>query len=134
MATRGARSKKRGKLTVNGVNNKEPQEKATIDYFLDRGKDIELIPPSNTPKNKRPDFRMDGLDWESKSPVVAKAKSIEKLFHKAGAQSSNRIMDLRRLLSDTEARKTLEKCFNTSKKVKNMLVITKAGLLITYKK
>lgn len=133
MVSRKARIKKRGKLTTNGVIL-ELHEQATVDYFVDDGKDIELIPPSNTPKNKNPDFYMDGLAWESKSPEVPKAKSIEKLFHKAGRQSQNRIIDLRRLSNDVEARKKLERCFKTSKKVKNLLVVTKGGLLIRYKK
>lgn len=133
MANRKARAKKRGKLTTNGVVL-EPHEQATVSYFLGCGKDIELILPSNTPKNKNPDFYMDGLAWESKSPEVPKAKSIEKLFHKAGRQSQNRIMDLRRLSNDTEARRALERCFKTSKKVKKLLVVTKDGLLIRYKK
>lgn len=130
---RKTQTKERGKLTTNGVRL-ESHERATVDYFLDTGKDIELLPPSNTPGNKTPDFCMSGLVWENKSPVVPKAKSIEKLFHKAGKQSRNRIMDLRRLPNDTDARKTLEKCFNTSKRVRNMPVITRAGILIIYKK
>ena len=39
---RKTQTKERGKLTTNGVRL-ESHERATVDYFLDTGKDIELL-------------------------------------------------------------------------------------------
>ena len=57
----------RGKLTQNGVHLQDHEWK-TVDLFLERGKDVELIPKSNIKKYKKPDIMMDGLAWEIKAP------------------------------------------------------------------
>ena len=47
-----------GKITPNGVSL-EKHENDTVVFFTNLGYNIELIPPSNTPKAKTPDFMMD---------------------------------------------------------------------------
>ena len=48
-----------GKIIPNGVSL-EKHENDTVIFFTNLGFNIELIPPSNTPKAKTPDFIMDG--------------------------------------------------------------------------
>lgn len=46
----------------------EEHEVRAAKYFSKRGKDITFIKPSNIPNIHTPDFRMDGVEWEVKSP------------------------------------------------------------------
>lgn len=123
----------RGRLILHGVKL-EPHEKATVDYFLNLGKDIEIVVPSNTPKRKSADLFMDGVEWEMKSPETPAKKAIENLFYNASSKAQNVIMDLRRLPDDGLARETLDKRFSGSRKMRKMLIITKNGSLIKYQK
>lgn len=107
----------------------------TILFFTNIGKKLELIIPSNTPGNKKPDYFMDGLEWEAKSPMVNTRKSIERAFYRAANQSSNIIMDLRRLKGeDMMAIKVVLACFKSTRKVRNLHIIGKSGCLQTHKK
>ena len=77
---------------------------------------------------------MDGLEWEAKSPTVNTRKAIERLFYRAASQSSNVIMDLRRLKgSDILAIKQLSTCFWSTRKVRNLHIISKTGKLQKFK-
>ena len=46
----------------------EKHELNTARYFSEMGKKIKFIRPSNIPEVYRPDFTMDGIEWEMKSP------------------------------------------------------------------
>lgn len=121
-----------GKIVPNGVSL-EKHESDTIVYFTNLGKVVELIPPSNTPCNRRPDFVMDGLEWEMKSPHATNKIVIERAFHKALRQSCNVVMDLRRAKGEDEiAVAHLRKCFITSNKAKKLYIITKRHKLLDY--
>ena len=85
----------KGKLITNGVKL-QPHEEITVEFLIRLGKDIELIPPSNTPHNKRGDLLMDGLIWETKSPVHSNRRAVERVFYAATLQAENLIFDLRR--------------------------------------
>ena len=116
---------KTGKIVPHGVSL-EKHENDTVVYFTDLGKTVELIPPSNTPCNRRPDFMMDGLEWEMKSPHEANRLVVERAFHKALRQSCNVIVDLRGARGkDSIAIEHLKKCFVTSRKAKRLRIITK---------
>ena len=124
---------KQGKLTLNDVIL-EKHEITTIAFFLNIGKNIELIPPSNTPHTKRPDFIMDGIEWEMKCPQKLSPVIAERSFHKALKQSCNIILDLRcSLRLSDDCIKHLAKCFYSSRKERRMLIITRQSLL-EYKK
>ncbi len=128
----GVKDIKMGKLVTNGVVL-EPHEYETVVYFLKLKKNVELVLGSHTPKVPSPDFYMDKLIWESKSPAINRVKTIERLFYKAARQSSNVIFDLRRLNgNDMFVRQALEKCFKTTRRVRNMYVILKNETLQKY--
>lgn len=125
---------RRGRIIAHGVIL-EPHEYDTVLFFVERGKEVELIPRSRTPNTKDPDFYMDRLVWEAKSPVVNGRRALERLFYRASTQSSNLIFDLRRLKGgDGMAIRVIEACFNTTRRVRNMYIITKDGELRKYKK
>lgn len=122
-----------GKITPNGVKP-APHEWDTILFFTNLGKDVELIIPSNTPYNKRPDYIIDGLAWEAKSPTKCHCRTIERVFYDASKQSPNIIIDLRRTKGKENAILTLKKCFKHTRKVRNLYIITKNCTLQKYKK
>lgn len=113
----------------------EPHEYETVWFFLKRGKDIELIPPSNTFHARRADFWMDALEWESKSPETMTKIAVERTLHKALRQSCNVMIDLRRAKgkdSDDVVLNHLRKCFLTSRRIKRLHIITRKQELIDY--
>ena len=123
-----------GKITPNGVSL-EKHESDTVVFFTNLGYNIELIPPSNTPKSKTPDFMMDGKAWEMKSPQGKSRVTVEHAFKRAAKQSENIIIDLRRTKIPTDQTKTaLEKLFKTSRRVRNLKVITREQQLLDFKK
>ena len=123
-----------GKITPNGVSL-EKHENETVVYFTNLGYNIELIPPSNTPKAKTPDFMMDGKAWEMKSPQGKSRVTVEHAFKRAAKQSENIIIDLRRTKIPTDQVKTsLEKLFKVSRRIRNLKVITREQELLDFKK
>ena len=54
---------KRGNLIRNGVKI-QPQEESAVEFLLSQGLNVELIVPVNTPKNKNPDFLINGVVYE----------------------------------------------------------------------
>lgn len=125
-----------GKIIPHGVSL-EKHEMDTVVFFTNRGKSIELIPPSNTPRMRRPDFVMDGVEWEMKSPERATQTVVERAFDKALRQShgGNVVMDLRRAKGEEEkVIEHLRKCFVSSKRAKRLMIITKKQRLIDLRK
>ena len=123
-----------GKIDISQL--KVPPEKHELEtarYFAKQGHDIEFIPPSNSPNIHTPDIKMDGVEWEMKSPVGKSRRTIEQIFRKAVKQSKYLIFDLRRInISESECIKELEHRFNTKTYVKRLLIIKKSGELVTF--
>ena len=97
-----------------------------LDYFKT---DIKFIPRSN---QKTPDFSINGLRWELKTPIGAGKYNIQHLLHSAVQQSKNIIVDARfskmhltRIISELKRHSTL-----TTKGIKNLIVITKSRKII----
>lgn len=122
-----------GKVIPHGVKP-APHEWDTILFFTNLGKDVELIVPSNTPHSRKPDYIIDGLAWEAKSPTKCHHRTIERVFYDASNQSPNIIIDLRRAKGKENAALTLEKCFKHTRKVRNLYIITKNNVLKECKK
>lgn len=124
----------RGQFVSHGIKL-EPHEIMTIEFFLDRGEDIEQILPSNTPHNIRPDFFMRSLAWEVKSPTTNSKTNLTVRFHQASKQSHNIIFDLRRIQNyHHDIIQHLEKLFFESRRTHNLLIITKSAELLEFHK
>ena len=125
-------SSRKGKIIPNGVSL-EKHEYDTVLFLTTIGYDIELIPPSHVPSVKTPDFIMDGLQWEMKSPKGKSRSTLEHAFQSAVKQSENIVFDLRRTDIPLEkALTTLSRLMNTSKKARKFSVITKQQKLIHF--
>ena len=124
-------SKKKGKVIPNGVSL-QAHEFKTVVYFTERGFDVELIPTSHTPRDKKPDIFMAGVNWEMKAPEGTGRMTIEHNLRKAMHQSENIIMDLRRYKKEkvNEAIKLLKKNFKLSRKIRRLCIITQDDELI----
>ena len=125
---------KKGKIIPNGVSL-EKHENETIVFFTELGYDIELIPPSNSPKSKTPDFLMNGVAWEMKSPHGKTKTSLEHAMKKASKQSANIIIDLSHSkIEENIAIKEIEKRFEQTNSCRKLKIITKSHVLLEYKK
>lgn len=125
---------KKGKIIPNGVLL-EKHENETVLYFTKLGYEIELIPPSNCLGNKTPDFLMDGVAWEMKSPQGKGKSSLEHTFKKAKKQSENIIIDLQRSkMNEQDAIEEIIKRFQQTKSCKKLKIITKNRELLEFKK
>jgi hypothetical protein len=113
----------------------EDHEIETVNFLIEHGESVELIMPSNTPKNTNPDILMRGVIWEMKSPTVNNDNSISRLFYRALTQSTNLIFDLRRLKkSDQKPHNQLMKLATKSRRLNQILIIRKNGQVEEYRK
>lgn len=118
----------------NGVHLQK-HEYSTVKFFLKKGVDIELIPPSQTKGQKTADIIMQGKAWEIKSPVGSGKNTIRHIIQNAGHQSSNVIVDLRRCkLSRETALKELAYYFKISKRIRRLIIIVNDEEIIDYQK
>ena len=76
---------KTGKIVPHGVKP-EPHEFDTILFYTERGEDVELVVPSNTPHAKNADYLIRGLIWEAKSPTNNRPRTLERIFYHASTQ------------------------------------------------
>lgn len=97
-----------------------------LDYFKS---DVKFVPRSN---QKTPDFLINGLHWELKTPIGTGKYNIQHLLHSAIQQSKNIIVDARfskmhlsRIISELKRHSTL-----TTKGINNLIVITKNKKII----
>lgn len=123
-----------GKVHTNGVKL-EDHEISTAVFLTRYGMSIEVMKPSNTPRVHSPDFLIDGVMWETKSPEGAGKRNIERKFHEASNQSDRLILDLRRTKwAPDAAEKEAVKQFNKSRRIRRMLIVTKDGRLLDFTK
>ena len=97
-----------------------------LEYFKS---DIKFVPRSN---QKTPDFLINGLHWELKTPIGTGKYNIQHLLHSAIQQSKSIIVDARfskmhlsRIISELKRHSKL-----TTKGIENLIVITKTKKII----
>lgn len=112
----------------------EEHELATAQFFANLGKDIRFIRPMNIKGVHTPDFYMDGLAWEVKSPTGRNVRSIEDNFRNASKQSKNIIFDLRRSkMWEPKCIAKIQKEAIDKTDVRKVVIITKDKKLLTVK-
>ena len=127
---------KPGKIDISELNvPPEQAEFETAKYFAALGKDINFIQPSSIPNQHRPDIRMDGVEWEIKSPQGDSKRTIENNMRKAIKQSHNIIFDLRHMRTqDDRCVSQLIQQFNKRSQLRRLLIIKRNGELLSYLK
>ena len=125
---------KKGKITPNGVVLKE-HENATVVFLTEQGLDIELIPKSNVSGIHTPDIIMLGEKWEMKAPKGEGKYLIANTIQRAVKQSSNIVIDLRRVKRPQEkCLQELRKECDRSKSIKKLKIIVKSRKIIDISK
>ncbi|MBR3253078.1 hypothetical protein IKF84_03340 [Candidatus Saccharibacteria bacterium] len=113
----------------------EPHEEDTALYLTQYGFNIDVIKPNNTPKTNSPDFLVNGVIWEAKSPEGGGNSTIARHFHKASKQAGKMILDLRRIKRPAEkAEREAKYRFEKAKNIKQLMLITKDGKLFDISK
>ena len=124
----------KGKLKQNGVHLMDHEWK-TVKYFLEAGKDIELLPKSEIKDYHQGDFIMDGIAWEAKAPIGKGKYTVQNKLQEAVQQSCNVIIDLRRSkMFEDRAVKAYEREFQNNKGLRRMKIIKKDGELLDFRK
>lgn len=87
--------------------------------------DVEFLPRAN---QRTPDFLIDGVVWELKSPTGVGKNNIQRQLQDAHHQSKNVIIDASRSkMHGTKIRRQVEYQFKIIKSVKRLLFISKTG-------
>lgn len=124
----------RGKLIENGVKLRS-HERKTVEFLLDLGYDVSLIPKSDISGVHTPDLFMNGEEWEMKAPKGKGKFLFQNTIQDCAAQAKNAIIDIRRLdLPREKVLREFKKEFDRSKKLKKMIIITKQHKKLDYSK
>ena len=96
------------------------------------GHRVEFLPESI---HKTPDIRLDGIEFEIKSPITNKTEKIERNIKRALKQSDNIIIDSSRIRNYQEQRILgyLTQKARTQKQIHRLIFITKNGQIIDIK-
>jgi len=87
---------------------------------------IEFIKPLVGYKRKTPDFIMNALEWEIKSPKGNAKRTIRNNIDLAKTQSPNIVIDTRRTkISDELIEAELKKQYTTKTRISRLIMITK---------
>ena len=116
------------KITIPSGKVLWPHEKHTIGILFGAGYDIEVVKETGY---RTADIKLNGIEYEIKSPETNKTSSLEQLIRKALKQSPNIIIDVYRMkMRDDVARKYLIKKCREQKQIKRMIYISKKGEII----
>ncbi len=125
---------KQGLYITNGVIL-QPHEQKTVNFLLNLGYKVELIPLSKNKREHTADIKMLGIAWEMKSPKGEGKYTIQDTLRRASKQSANIIVDLRRTkLHQTKCINELSRQLRLSKNIRHLLVISKQHQLLDLSK
>ena len=95
---------------------------------------IEFLKPLVGYKMRTPDFVMNALEWELKSPVGKSKRTIRDKLSVAKTQSPNIIIDTRRMKApDSEIESELRRQILIKKSIYRLIMITKEEKVIEIK-
>ncbi len=124
----------KGDLKQNGVHLLE-HEWNTVKFLLEKGYNIELIPPLRIKGVRTADIAIHGVLWEIKSPTGSGKNVIRHTVQHASHQSNSIIIDLRRCkMPEEKAIKEIENHFTLSKRIIRIKIITKDRKILDYLK
>ena len=125
-----------GVVNISGLDTPpEKHELATANYFAELGKDVTFLKPSVSKGIHTPDFMMDGVAWEVKSPEGSSKRTMENNFRNAVMQSKYIIFDLRRTkLDDDYCIRQLKRYYDDRKYLKKLYIIKKSKELVKFEK
>ena len=106
-----------------------PHEMRVAQILSMAGHRVEFLSEGNLPT---PDIKLDGIEYEIKSPESSNVNTLKHMIKKATYQSPNLIIDASRLKGMTEKNfmRFLVAEIKAIKQIKRMILITKSGKII----
>lgn len=106
-----------------------PHEMRVAEILSSSGCYIEFLEETSL---RTPDIRLDGIEYEIKSPESFNANTFEHTLKNATRQSPNLIIDTSRLkkVRDSKIQTFLINQMRKQKQIKKMIMITKRGRII----
>lgn len=118
----------KGRIIVTYGANVNAGELSVAKILVSTGFDVKFLPVSVI---KRPDILFLGREWEIKSPIGSTVRTVENILRRAVHQSSNIILDLRRIkLSEQKCLAEIARQMKMRSQIKNVLVINRSGQMI----
>lgn len=118
-----------GKIIIPAACHVWPHEMRVAEILANAGHIVEFLPTSST---KTADIKLDGIEFEIKSPESSNTNTLEHMIKKALHQSSNIIIDVSRFksMSDQQMQRFLIAEIHAVKQIKRMLLITKRSKIV----
>ncbi|MDO4507826.1 MAG: hypothetical protein Q4B65_00310 [Candidatus Saccharibacteria bacterium] len=122
--------KQKGRIIIPAGRRPWPHELRTAQILAAAGHSVEFL--SETNNLPTADIKLDGVEYEIKSPEKMNANSLEHLLKDALRQSPNIIINASRMrkIRDDSLCKFLMRQASSRKQIKNLLLITKQGRII----
>ena len=107
-------------------------ELKTAQVFAKYGHTVEFLPQNQGQRMKTADVRINGVIYEIKSPKTDKLSAIERNLKKASKQSSNIIIDSRRMhkIHDSTIQKFLVQKLKQQKSIKKLYLVNRKHEII----
>lgn len=126
-----AMSHKSGKVIIPASVSPWDHELKTAHALAQHGFTVEFVAVSNNHKAKTADVVIDGVLYEIKSPKTDKLSAVERNLKRATKQSSNIIIDSRRMSKlDATIQKFLAQKLKRQKTIKKILFINRKHQVI----
>lgn len=122
-------SSKKGHIIIPASVTPWPHELRVAKILAMAGFAVEFLPPARI---KTADIKLNGVEFEIKSPITQNPKKIIRNIKRALQQSPNVILDASRIkgMRDDTLRKLLASRAKGQKTLKKLLLITKRGQII----
>ena len=113
--------------------NPWPHEMRVANILALAGHYVEFLEESSL---RAPDIRLDGTEYEIKSPESFNANTFEHKLKDATKQSPNLIIDTSRIkyIKDSKVRMFLVNQMRMQKQIKKLIMVTKKGQIIDISK
>lgn len=112
-----------------------PHERYTAEALCAQGYDVEFLPVRHGERQSSADVRMDGCEWEMKSPISGRLSNVQKTLRKAAHQSCFVIYDSQRVknLTDFQIERELRKQAALLRSLKRVIFVTRKRDVIDIK-
>lgn len=129
-------SRSAGKVIIPANVQPWGHELKTAHTLAQKGYTVEFVAVSNDHRAKTADVVIDGVLYEIKSPKTDKLSAIERNLKRATKQSSNIIVDSRRMnkLHDATVQKFLRQKLKQQKTIQRLLFVTRKHEVIDISK
>ncbi len=124
-----------GKVIVPPDVNVWPHEMETARALARSGLTVEFIRRREGQHVRSADVLIDGEEWEMKAPASSRLKMVEQNLRRALKQSSNIILDTRRMkrIPDKAVERELRKWARELKSLKKLMMVSRHGKVIAIK-